>query len=162
MKKRLVLVALPALLSVSLAAPTYAMGDDGEEVQGVEQTYGTSAIQTVMDYVHAQLGKRYVFGAKGPDAFDCSGLVLAAYAQIGIKLPHGSVWQSHMGWAVSSDDIQPGDLLFFYGGQAPARSRGHVGIAVSATEMISAPRPGVPVHKVRIPRNVEAIRRYVG
>ena len=55
----------------------------------------------------------------------------------------------------------PGDLLFFRGGQGPARNFGHVTIAVSATEMISAPRRGVPVHKVRIPSNVQAIRRYV-
>ena len=115
-----------------------------------------------MDYVYAQLGKPYVPGAAGPNAFDCSGLTMAAYRQIGITLPHYSCHASHeMGWAVGSNDIRPGDLLFFRGGQAPVIDRGHVTIAVSATEMISAPRRGVPVHKVGIPNNVQAIRRYV-
>ena len=119
------------------------------------------AIQTVMNYVHAQLGKRYAFGAAGPNAFDCSGLTMMAYRQIGIDLPHLSFTQAKMGWEVGKHDIRAGDLLFFRGGQAPARNLGHVTIAVSATEMISAPRRGVPVHKVRIPKNVQSVRRYV-
>jgi cell wall-associated NlpC family hydrolase len=84
-----------------------------------------------------------------------------AYRQIGIELPHYSVTQAARGWAVSRDDIRAGDLLFFYGGQAPKRNKGHVTIAVSATEMISASRRGVPVHLVPIPKNVQSVRRYV-
>jgi cell wall-associated NlpC family hydrolase len=112
------------------------MADDGPLTGTVEQQQhydGTSpAIETVVNYVFAQLGKRYVFGAAGPDAFDCSGLTMAAYRQIGITLPHYSVAQARLGWAVGRDDIQPGDLLFFRGGQAPAVNLGHVTIAVSA------------------------------
>jgi peptidoglycan DL-endopeptidase CwlO len=161
MKKLLAFLALPAVLTVSLAAP--AMADDGPLTETVEQhSDGMSpAIETVMNYVHAQLGKRYAFGAAGPNAFDCSGLTMMAYRQIGIDLPHLSFTQATMGWKVGKDDIRPGDLLFFRGGQAPARNLGHVTIAVSATQMISAPRPGVPVHLVAIPGNVQAIRRYV-
>jgi cell wall-associated NlpC family hydrolase len=162
MKKLLVLLAVPAVFTVSLAAP--AVADDGSPDAAVEQQQpdGPSpAIATVIDYVYAQLGKPYVPGAAGPRAFDCSGLTMAAYRQIGITLPHYSVAQARLGWAVSRNDIRPGDLLFFRGGQAPVIDRGHVTIAVSATEMISAPSRGVPVHKVRIPDNVQAIRRYV-
>jgi peptidoglycan DL-endopeptidase CwlO len=159
--RKLALLALPAVFTVALAAPAHAV--DNDQLVVAEQAYADSspAIQTVMSYVYAQLGKRYVFAAAGPDAFDCSGLTMMAYRQIGIDLPHYSVSQAAMGWTVSRDDIRPGDLLFFYGGQAPARSYGHVTIAVSATEMISAPRPGVRVHKVAIPGNVESVRRYV-
>ena len=163
MKKFLALLALPAVVTVSLATP--AMADDGAPAAAVEQQQidGLSPeIQTVMNYVYAQLGKRYAPGAAGPNAFDCSGLTMMAYRQIGIELPHLSFTQATMGWKVDKNDIRPGDLLFFRGGQAPVRDLGHVTIAVSATEMISAPHRGAPVRKGRIPGNVQAIRRYVG
>jgi cell wall-associated NlpC family hydrolase len=161
--KRLALLAVPALFTVALATPAHAMSDDGDDTPAVEQTSdATSAdIQTVMNYAYAQLGKPYVFAAAGPNAFDCSGLTMAAYRQIGIDLPHLSFTQATMGREVSKADIRAGDLLFFYGGQAPAQSKGHVAIAVSATHMISAPRSGVPVHLVPIPGNVQSVRRYV-
>jgi cell wall-associated NlpC family hydrolase len=164
MKKRLALLALPAIFTVSLAMPAHALGDDGEpDGTVVEQTSESLSpeIQTVVSYARAQLGKPYIAGAAGPKAFDCSGLTMMAYRRIGISLPHLSFTQARMGWAVSRDDIRAGDLLFFYGGQAPARNLGHVTLAVSATHMISAPRPGVPVHLVPIPGNVQAVRRYV-
>jgi cell wall-associated NlpC family hydrolase len=162
-KKRLVLLAVPALFTVALATPAYAMADDGDGITVAEQSYDSAspAIQKVLAYAYAQLGKPYVFGADGPEAFDCSGLTMMAYRQIGIELPHYSVTQAARGWAVSRDDIRAGDLLFFYGGQAPTRNKGHVTIAVSATEMISASRRGVPVHLVPIPKNVQSVRRYV-
>jgi peptidoglycan DL-endopeptidase CwlO len=156
MKKRLALLAIPAIFTVALATPAYATPNDGDQTAEVEQTAGTMspAIQTLMDYVHAQLGKPYVFGADGPDAFDCSGLTMMAYRQIGIELPHYSFTQAKMGWKVSRAEIRAGDLLFF-------GNNGHVAIAISASEMISAPRRGVPVHRVAIPRNVQSVRRYV-
>jgi cell wall-associated NlpC family hydrolase len=163
MKKRLVLLALPALFTVSLAKPAHASGEDGDEVDRIEQSYdgAAPAIQTIMSYVNAQLGKPYAFGAAGPNAFDCSGLTLAAYRQVGIALPHGSIAQSYMGRDVDRADVQAGDLIFTRGG-SPAVNRGHVGIAVSSIEMISAPHAGARVHQVRIPGGVQAIRRYVG
>jgi cell wall-associated NlpC family hydrolase len=163
-KKRLALLAVPAILTVALATPAHALGDDGDETTAVEQTYDgmTPAIQTVMAYVHAQLGKPYVAGGRGPDVFDCSGLTSAAYRQIGIIMPAYSFTQARMGWAVSRDDIRPGDLLFFTGGPTGnVRPLGHVAIAVSSTEMISAPHPGARVHRVRIPGGVERVRRFV-
>ena len=162
-KKRLAVLALPAVFIVALATPAHALGDDGEpDGTDVELTAEMSpAIQTVINYARAQLGKPYVAGAAGPKAFDCSGLTMMAYRQIGIDLPHLSFTQVKIGWAVSRDDIRAGDLLFFYGGQAPARNLGHVTIAVSGTHMISAPRPGLRVHLVPIPGNVQAVRSYV-
>jgi cell wall-associated NlpC family hydrolase len=60
----------------------------------------------------AQQGKRYVFGASGPATYDCSGLVLAAYAQIGITLYHYTGVMITKGRAVVSSDLQRGDLIF--------------------------------------------------
>ena len=163
-KKRLALLALPAVFTVALAMPAHALGDDGEpdgtDVELTSQTMSPE-IQTVISYARAQLGKPYVAGAAGPKAFDCSGLTMMAYRQIGIDMPHLSFTQAKMGWTVSRDDIRAGDLLFFFGGQAPARNLGHVALAVSATHMISAPRPGLRVHLVPIPGNVQLVRRYV-
>jgi cell wall-associated NlpC family hydrolase len=86
---------------------------------------------------------------------------MMAYRQIGIDLPHLSFTQAKMGWEVGKGEIRAGDLLFFFGGQAPARNKGHVAIAISSTHMISAPRKGIPVHLVKIPGNVQSVRRFV-
>src|SRR5438105_1550618 len=127
MKRRLVLLALPALLTVCLAAPAYAEGDDGVDINTEQITGLAPDIQTVVDFAYRQLGKPYVHGATGPNAFDCSGLTSKAYEQIGIDLPAYSYTQARMGRRVSTDDIQAGDLLFTNG-------LGHVTIDVSSTE----------------------------
>ena len=57
---------------------------------------------------------QYVWGASGGNSFDCSGLMMYAYRQIGISLPHSSSAQSRLGKAVSIKNLKPGDLLFFY------------------------------------------------
>ncbi len=62
----------------------------------------------------AQVGDRYEGGASGPDAFDCSGLTSYAYAAAGVTLPHSSRAQSQLGRQVSRDELQPGDLVFYY------------------------------------------------
>jgi cell wall-associated NlpC family hydrolase len=86
-----------------------------------------------------RVGYPYVWGAAGPTAFDCSGLVVWAYAQIGISLPHftGDLWNS--GMHVSRAQLQPGDLLFFFA------DLGHVGIYLGNGLMVDAPTFGIPV-----------------
>jgi cell wall-associated NlpC family hydrolase len=87
-----------------------------------------------MEVALAQRGKAYVYGAAGPDTFDCSGLVVYAYAQVGMSgIPHSAAAQQGLGVAVSRADLQPGDLVFF---GSPA---GHVGIYVGNGEMVDAP-----------------------
>jgi cell wall-associated NlpC family hydrolase len=99
-------------------------------------TVGGEALQAAMN----KEGDPYVWGAAGPDEFDCSGLVVWAYAQEGIALPHytGDLWNS--GVHVARNDLEPGDLVFFF----PDIS--HVGIYVGDGLMIDAPDFGVPVH----------------
>ena len=67
-----------------------------------------------VQYALAQVGDAYVYGAAGPDAFDCSGLTMMAWAQAGVSLPHSSSAQMGSGTPVSMSDLQPGDLVFYY------------------------------------------------
>jgi cell wall-associated NlpC family hydrolase len=102
-------------------------------------TGGSSAAQTAVGTAMAQIGDPYVWGAAGPNAFDCSGLMQYAYAAAGIGLPHSSSMQSRMGAPVSRADLQPGDLLFFY---SPVS---HVGMYIGNGQMVHASTSGVPV-----------------
>jgi peptidoglycan DL-endopeptidase CwlO len=110
----------------------------------------------------AQVGKPYVFGADGPDTFDCSGLTRTALLTVGVDVPHHAAWQATRGRAVAEGDIRPGDLVFTAGGR-PRHDFGHVGIAVSATEWVDAPAPGRRVERAPIPfGRIQAVRRLVG
>ncbi|MEV6838783.1 NlpC/P60 family protein [Streptomyces sp. NPDC051133] len=90
-------------------------------------------------YAYAKLGSPYVWGATGPNAFDCSGLVQAAYHSAGISLPRTTYAQIDAGRRVSRSELQPGDLVFFYSGIS------HVGIYIGGGRMIHAPNPSAPV-----------------
>ena len=81
------------------------------------------------------LGVPYVWGGASPNGFDCSGLVMYVFAQVGVSLPHSSYSQYGMGSPVSRDQLQPGDLVFFDG-------LGHVGIYVGGGSFIHAPHTG--------------------
>jgi cell wall-associated NlpC family hydrolase len=98
-------------------------------------------VAAVLAFARAQLGRPYQWGGAGPTAWDCSGLVQAAYARAGIELTHDAAAQ----YAATADHpvplggLQPGDLVF-YG--ASASTIHHVGIAIGPTEMIDAPYTG--------------------
>jgi cell wall-associated NlpC family hydrolase len=92
----------------------------------------------VVGVAMAQLGKEYVYGAAGPDTFDCSGLVVYSYAQVGVSLPHSSYALMDVGVYVSQDQLQPGDILIFDGG-------GHVGLYIGGGQFIQAPHTGTVV-----------------
>jgi cell wall-associated NlpC family hydrolase len=81
------------------------------------------------------LGVPYVWGGGSPSGFDCSGLVMYVFAQLGIALPHYAAAQFGVGEPVARDQLQPGDLVFFDG-------LGHVGIYIGGGEMIHAPHTG--------------------
>ncbi|MEV6091656.1 NlpC/P60 family protein [Streptomyces cellulosae] len=90
-------------------------------------------------YARQKLGSPYVWGATGPDAFDCSGLVLAAYRSAGVSLPRTTYAQFDAGRRVSRSELLPGDLVFFYSGIS------HVGLYIGNGQMIHAPNPSAPV-----------------
>ena len=81
------------------------------------------------------LGVPYRWGGASPSGFDCSGLVQYAYAQLGISVPHSTYALWPMGTAISRDQLQPGDLVFFNG-------LGHMGIYIGNNQMIHAPHTG--------------------
>jgi cell wall-associated NlpC family hydrolase len=97
-------------------------------------------------FAKAQVGKPYVFGATGPGSYDCSGLTLAAWRAAGVQLDRTSQAQFHDGTPVSRDQLQPGDLVFFYDSYAPS----HVGIYVGNGTIIHAPHPGASVEYTNI------------
>jgi cell wall-associated NlpC family hydrolase len=81
------------------------------------------------------LGVPYVYGGSSPSGFDCSGLVMYAYGQLGVSLPHYTGAQWSYGVPVSRDQLEPGDLVFFDG-------LGHVGIYIGGGQFIHAPHTG--------------------
>jgi cell wall-associated NlpC family hydrolase len=97
-----------------------------------------------VNYALAQVGDAYVYGAAGPDAFDCSGLTMMAWPQPGVSLPHSSSAQFGMGTPVSQSELAPGDLVFYY---SPVS---HVGIYIGNGQIVHAANPssGVEVSPV--------------
>jgi len=84
----------------------------------------------ILAYAEAQLGKPYVYGAAGPDAFDCSGLAMMAYRAAGITIPRTSQAQWIYGTQIPASQVRPGDLVFFAGADGTPAAPGHVGIVV--------------------------------
>ena len=99
----------------------------------------TGAAATAIRYAMAQVGKAYVYGAAGPNAFDCSGLMMMAWAQAGVSLPHSSSAQYGVGRHVSSNELQPGDLVFYY---SPIS---HVAMYIGNGLIVEAANPGAGV-----------------
>ncbi|WP_406468675.1 NlpC/P60 family protein [Streptomyces hirsutus] len=106
--------------------------------QAPSRTTGPRAADAV-SYAHQKLGSPYVWGATGPDAFDCSGLVQAAYRSAGVALPRTTYAQINAGRRVARSELRPGDLVFFYSGIT------HVGLYIGNGQMIHAPNSGSSV-----------------
>ncbi len=102
---------------------------------------GGSGQSAVVAIAQRYLGVPYVYGGASPSGFDCSGLAMYCYAQIGIGLSHGATDQQRASTPVPLSALQPGDLVFFGG---PSYSY-HVGIYVGGGSMINAPHTGAVV-----------------
>jgi peptidoglycan DL-endopeptidase CwlO len=100
---------------------------------------GDSVGVQALKYALTRIGDPYVWGAAGPSSFDCSGLVMWAYAQVGISLLHFTGDQWNEGEHVSRDQLEPGDLVFFYA------DLGHVGLYIGNGLMVDAPTFGQDV-----------------
>jgi cell wall-associated NlpC family hydrolase len=97
---------------------------------------------TVVQAALTQVGSAYVWGGAAPGGFDCSGLVMWAFQQAGISLPHSSQALAHGGQPVALSDLQPGDVLTFYSDAS------HAGIYIGDGLMIHSSTYGVPVRVV--------------
>jgi peptidoglycan DL-endopeptidase CwlO len=104
-----------------------------------------AVVQTAISYAEEQLGKPYQWGATGPDAFDCSGLVMMAYRAAGVDIPRTSQEQWAAGPPISPSQVQPGDLVFFAGADGTPTAPGHVGLVIGNGLMIEAYATGFPI-----------------
>jgi peptidoglycan endopeptidase LytE len=124
----------------------------------------TTPSETLVSYLRAQVGKPYKFFTAGPETFDCSGLVVAAYKQLGITLIHQSRMQATMGTAVDwrTGPLVAGDLVFTRSSDDSSEI-GHVGIALDSKTWIQAVGTGIPVRIRPLPSDdrIEAVRRIL-
>ncbi|MFI9009271.1 NlpC/P60 family protein [Actinosynnema sp. NPDC053489] len=106
----------------------------------------------------SQRGKPYVYGSNGPDSWDCSSLMQAAYRSAGIAIPRTTYGQATIGRQVSRNDVKAGDLIIYYAGQT------HVAMAIDGIRAVHASTEGVPVKVQDIESigPVDVIRRVVG
>jgi len=109
-------------------------GSGGGSGSGSSAVSGKAA--AVVQFALAQVGKSYRAARTGPDSYDCSGLVLAAFRKVGVSLTHYSRAQYQQTKRVSMSQMRPGDLVFYFG-----RGAHHVAIYVGNGKMVSASNP---------------------
>ncbi|WSQ11326.1 NlpC/P60 family protein [Streptomyces sp. NBC_01231] len=115
----------------------------GTSSDAPDASYATKA-EKALAFARAQIGKPYVWGATGPDSYDCSGLTQAAWKAAGVDIPRVTYDQVNAGTTVSLSAAQPGDLVFFYDDIS------HVGMYIGNGMMIHAPKPGAYVREESI------------
>ena len=103
------------------------------------------AVASAIAFARAQIGKPYLFGGTGPDAFDCSGLLMMAYRSVGINIPRTSEEQWTWGPRVAPGHERLGDLVFFAGSDGTATSPGHVAMVIGHGMMVEAYATGFPI-----------------
>lgn len=123
-----------ALLAAQRRAEANDLASSRAAAKSLRNTSGRSGV--AIRYAFAQIGDRYVFGASGMQAWDCSGLTMRAFAAAGVSLPHSSRAQFRYGKKIPRSQLRPGDLVFF------KRPISHVGIYIGNGKMVHAPRPG--------------------
>ncbi len=102
-------------------------------------------VASAVAFARAQIGKPYLWGGTGPDAFDCSGLMMMAYRTAGVNIPRTSEEQWTWGPKVAPGHEEPGDLVFFAGSDGTPTSPGHVGLVIGHNQMLEAYATGFPI-----------------
>ena len=133
--------AVAGTSSGSSSSGSSSSGSSGGGGGGTVVDPGGSGHSAVVAIAQRYLGVPYVWGGASPSGFDCSGLAMYCYAQIGIGLSHGATDQQRASHPVSLSALQPGDLVFF----GSASYSHHVGIYVGGGQMIDAPHTGAVV-----------------
>jgi cell wall-associated NlpC family hydrolase len=105
----------------------------------------TQTVAAAISFAEQQLGKPYLWGGTGPDAFDCSGLMMMAYRTAGISIARTSQAQWATETRVPASQVQPGDLVFFAGSDGTVTDPGHVGLVIGNGKMIEAYATGFPI-----------------
>ncbi|MFF7179672.1 NlpC/P60 family protein [Streptomyces sp. NPDC008121] len=115
----------------------------GDTGSGSGSGYASKAAKA-LSFARDQIGKPYVWGATGPSSYDCSGLTQGAWKAAGVDLPRTTWDQVKVGSRIATDDLLPGDLVFFYDDIS------HVGLYIGGGKMIHAPKPGANVREESI------------
>jgi DNA repair exonuclease SbcCD ATPase subunit len=115
----------------------------GDAITDYDLPYMTDDEYAVVSYALDQVGKQYVWGTAGPDTYDCSGLILRSYAQIGIDLPHNAAAQYNQTATISRDELQPGDLVFY-------NDLSHMGMYIGNGLIVHAPNSRTVVKVVEL------------
>lgn len=148
----------PAILAAPPAPPipgAPAPGVPGAIPPGDVAAPGSPASTTVIQAALSRIGSPYSWGGSGPSAFDCSGLVMWSFQQAGISLPHSSQALARGGQSVSTDQMQPGDLVTYYSDAS------HVGIYIGDGMMVHASTYGTPVRVAPVDNApIYNVRRY--
>jgi peptidoglycan DL-endopeptidase CwlO len=106
---------------------------------------GQGAARAAIEFAQRQLGEPYVWGATGPDSWDCSGLTMGAWNHAGVRLPHYSVAQYEQIKKISEDELRAGDLVFWADNAGDPGTIFHVAMYLGGGRIIHAPRTGRPV-----------------
>ena len=136
-------VAAEAALLNQLTGTAQILAAGGGVTSGTYIGPTNTPAEKAVAFTYAQLGKPYVWGATGPDSYDCSGLVQAAWGSAGVAIPRTTYDQYAALPHVPMSAIQPGDLIFF-------DSLGHVGIYVGSNTIIDAPQSGEDVELISL------------
>ncbi|RRR99408.1 C40 family peptidase [Glycomyces terrestris] len=115
----------------------------GDEIADYDLPHMTDDEYAVVSFALDQVGKQYVWGTAGPDTYDCSGLVLRAYAQIGIELPHNAAAQYDSTASISREELQPGDLVYY-------NDLSHMGMYIGNGLIVHAPNSRTVVKVVEL------------
>ncbi|CAM3188290.1 NlpC/P60 family protein [Prescottella defluvii] len=124
-------IMIPA--APAIAQPFTAPSWDSSSIQATQVASSTG--QAAANAAQSKVGSPYVWGATGPNSFDCSGLVQWAYKQAGVSVPRTSYDQVAGGTPVSKSNLQPGDVVAFYGAD-------HIGIYIGNGSVVHAPTEG--------------------
>lgn len=142
------------VVDVKASAPVSQAGTPKPAAQSVQPTQSTG--QRIADIARSKVGSAYAYGAAGPNSFDCSGFTSWVYAQAGISIPRTSQAQAFGGKQVSVNDMQPGDIISYYGGAS------HVAIYIGNGQMVDAlnSNTGVGVRPVNYMPIHNVVRYY--
>jgi cell wall-associated NlpC family hydrolase len=125
-------------------------------------TVSASTAAAAVREAESQIGKPYQWGASGPNSYDCSGLTMWSYDQVGVHLDHWTGYQWQEGAHVARDILRPGDLVFFAYNTSDPSTIHHVGMYIGNGEMVEAPYTGanVQISSYDRPDYIGAVRPY--
>jgi cell wall-associated NlpC family hydrolase len=134
----------------------------GGAAGAVAGTVSAATEQQAVHYAESQIGKPYQWGAAGPDSYDCSGLVMWAYAHVGVALDHWTGYQWQEGARIATSALRAGDLMFFATDTSDPNTIHHVGIYIGNGQMVEAPYTGanVRISSAWRPDLIGAVRPY--